>query len=110
MTQTGADLPIACVEGWSAGAHWSGVRLRDLLGAVGEYRGGSVRFGSLEQGGLYRESVLPHPHVVDDATLVALRLNGEELSLDHGYPCRLIAPNRPGVLQTKWLSRIEELA
>ncbi|KZM70300.1 molybdopterin-dependent oxidoreductase [Nocardia terpenica] len=110
MTQTGADLPIACVEGWSAGVHWSGVRLRDLLGAVGEYRGGSVRFGSLEQGGLYRESVLPHPHVVDDATLVALRLNGEELSLDHGYPCRLIAPNRPGVLQTKWLSRIEELA
>ncbi|MBU2076234.1 MAG: molybdopterin-dependent oxidoreductase, partial [Actinobacteria bacterium] len=25
----------------------------------------------------------------------------------HGYPARLIAPNRPGVLQTKWLSRLE---
>ena len=40
-------------------------------------------------------------------TLIALKLNGQTLDLDHGYPCRLIAPTRPGVLQTKWLSRIE---
>ena len=26
---------------------------------------------------------------------------------DHGAPCRLIAPNRPGVLQTKWIERVE---
>ncbi len=42
-----------------------------------------------------------------DKTLVALKLNGEDLSLDHGYPARLIAPNRPGVLQTKWLTSVE---
>ncbi|MEP7092226.1 MAG: molybdopterin-dependent oxidoreductase [Nocardioidaceae bacterium] len=36
-----------------------------------------------------------------------MRLNGEALSIDHGYPARLIAPNRPGVLQTKWVARIE---
>jgi DMSO/TMAO reductase YedYZ molybdopterin-dependent catalytic subunit len=28
------------------------------------------------------------------------------LALDHGYPCRLIAPNRPGVMQTKWLASL----
>jgi DMSO/TMAO reductase YedYZ molybdopterin-dependent catalytic subunit len=39
--------------------------------------------------------------------MLALELNGETLALDHGYPVRLIAPNRPGVLQTKWVSRIE---
>ncbi|WP_051498945.1 molybdopterin-dependent oxidoreductase [Nocardia sp. BMG51109] len=107
LPQTSAVLPLACVEGWSASAHWSGVRLRDLLAAAGGYRGGDVAFQSLEQGGIYSNTLLPDTHVVDDQTLVALRLNGEELSLDHGYPCRLIAPNRPGVLQTKWLSRIE---
>ncbi|WP_084478633.1 molybdopterin-dependent oxidoreductase [Nocardia jejuensis] len=110
LPQTSAVLPIACVEGWSASAHWSGVRLRDLLAAVGEYSGGEVRFTSLEGGGLYRTSVLPRPHAIAADTLVALRLNGDELNLDHGYPCRLIAPNRPGVLQTKWLSTIEVLA
>ena len=40
-------------------------------------------------------------------TLIALQLNGQPLDIDHGYPARLIAPTRPGVLQTKWLSRIE---
>ena len=43
----------------------------------------------------------------DPLTLVALELNGEELDIDHGYPARIIAPGRPGVLQTKWLSKIE---
>jgi len=109
LPQTRASLPIACVEGWSAGADWSGVRLLDLFAAVGDYPGGDVRFRSLEQTGIYGSSVLPQRHVVDSSTLVALTINGETLDLDHGYPCRLIAPNRPGVLQTKWLSEIEVL-
>ncbi|MFI1918642.1 molybdopterin-dependent oxidoreductase [Nocardia sp. NPDC020380] len=109
LPQSDSALPIACVEGWSAQGHWSGVRLRDLLSAVGEYRGGDVRFVSLETTGIYGSSVLPHSCATDASTLIALRLNGEDLTLDHGYPCRLIAPNRPGVLQTKWLKSIEEL-
>ncbi|MGW1739450.1 molybdopterin-dependent oxidoreductase [Nocardia sp. NPDC001965] len=107
LPQTTARLPIACVEGWSAGADWTGVRLRDLLVAAGATELGAVRFESLEPAGIYRVSRLPLLHVADDRTLVALALNGETLDLDHGYPCRLIAPDRPGVLQTKWLSRIE---
>ncbi len=107
LSQTTAVVPIACVEGWSVSAHWSGVRLRDLLAAVGGYDGGEVTFRSLERGGLYSTSTLPHPHVVADSTLIALRLNGSDLDIDHGFPCRLIAPSRPGVLQTKWLSQIE---
>ncbi|MFF0637752.1 molybdopterin-dependent oxidoreductase [Nocardia sp. NPDC004151] len=110
LPQYDSALPIACVEGWSAQGRWSGVRLRDLLARAGEYGGGDVRFVSLETTGIYGSSVLPHTHVVDAATLIALRLNGEDLALDHGYPCRLIAPNRPGVLQTKWLKTIEEIA
>lgn len=48
-----------------------------------------------------------HLYAQDPLTLLALRLNGEVLSLDHGYPARIIAPNRPGVLQTKWVGRLE---
>ena len=40
------------------------------------------------------------------AALLATHLNGQRLDLDHGYPLRLIAPNRAGVLNTKWLSRV----
>ena len=107
MPQTTASLPIACVEGWSAGATWTGVPVRDLLDLVGAPAGSEVLVESLQEHGGERVSTLAgnfsdHPH-----TLLALDLDGEPLSLDHGFPCRLIAPDRPGVLQTKWVARLE---
>jgi DMSO/TMAO reductase YedYZ molybdopterin-dependent catalytic subunit len=110
MPQTTHRLPIACVEGWSAEADWAGVALADLIRAVGAGADSDVRMISLEPPGPYSRTVLPARHARDSQTLIALRLNGEPLDIDHGYPCRLIAPSRPGVLQTKWLSRIEVVA
>lgn len=46
---------------------------------------------------------------VSVATLLALQVGGEELHLDHGFPVRLIAPNNPGVPQTKWVGTVEVL-
>ncbi|MDR3664647.1 MAG: molybdopterin-dependent oxidoreductase [Mycobacterium sp.] len=107
MPQATHRLPIACVEGWSADAEWTGVVLADLLAAVDADAHNDVRMISLEPPGPYSRTVLPAGHARDRQTLIALRLNGAPLDLDHGYPCRLIAPTRPGVLQTKWLARIE---
>lgn len=109
LPQVTRSLPIACVEGWSAEAQWTGVLLADLVASVGGQPHSDVRMISLEPPGPYSRTVLPARHARDSATLIALELNGTELDLDHGYPCRLIAPSRPGVLQTKWLSRIEVL-
>lgn len=103
-----AELPIACVEGWSASARWRGVPVADLLAAAGiEIDDGvTVRVESLQAGGRYRASELNHLQVRDPDTLLAVALNGQRLDLDHGYPCRLIAPNRAGVLQTKWVHEL----
>jgi DMSO/TMAO reductase YedYZ molybdopterin-dependent catalytic subunit len=109
LPQYEAELPITCVEGWSANARWRGVRLRDLLDRAGAPTGASARLTSLEKNGLYRQSVVDPAHAADELTLLALELNGQPLDLDHGSPVRLIAPNRPGVLQTKWVSRVEVL-
>ncbi|MEV4534518.1 molybdopterin-dependent oxidoreductase [Asanoa sp. NPDC049518] len=107
LPQHTVSLPITCVEGWSADAVWTGVRLRDLMALAGaEARGFEVFAESLETAGLYRSTTVDPAHAHDPLTLVALRLRGEPLHLDHGYPARLIAPNRPGVLQTKWLARL----
>ncbi|MDP3891914.1 molybdopterin-dependent oxidoreductase [Nocardioides sp.] len=107
MEQATEVLPIACVEGWSASGAWTGVRVRDLLDLVGAPRGADVVTISLQESGPFRVTTLPGNFADDDRTLLALSLAGEPLALDHGYPCRLIAPNRPGVLQTKWVRRIE---
>jgi DMSO/TMAO reductase YedYZ molybdopterin-dependent catalytic subunit len=107
LPQRTADLPIACVEGWSQSATWTGVPVADLLRLAGADPDRPVRVTSLERKGAYRTSVLPATHTGN--TLLALRLNGEQLALDHGFPCRIIAPSRPGVLQTKWVHRLEVL-
>ena len=109
LPQHEAQLPIACVEGWSQMASWKGPRLRDLADAVGAQSGDSLRAISLEQKSSYARTTVFPQYVRDELTLIALEVNGETLDLDHGYPARLIAPGRPGVLQTKWLSSIEVL-
>lgn len=105
-SRTTVRLPITCVEGWAADATWTGVRLTDLLDRAGIPADASVRVESLESRGGYRTSEVGPTHARDPATLLATRLGGEVLHLDHGYPARLIAPNRPGVLQTKWVHRV----
>jgi Oxidoreductase molybdopterin binding domain len=109
LTQHTRTLPIACVEGWSASGDWTGPRMRDVLDLVGAPAGREVRVESLQQSGPFRITTLQAGFADDDRTLLALGLGGEPLALDHGYPCRLIAPNRPGVLQTKWVTRVEAL-
>jgi DMSO/TMAO reductase YedYZ molybdopterin-dependent catalytic subunit len=39
--------------------------------------------------------------------LLALRVNGADLSPDHGYPARVIVPALPGVHNTKWVAAID---
>ncbi|MBX0299738.1 molybdopterin-dependent oxidoreductase [Cryobacterium sp. 1639] len=109
LPQTDVDLPISCVEGWSQMASWRGVRLRDLVETAGGSPTTDLRLISLEQRGGFKQTEMGHEYVSDPLTLVALELNGETLDLEHGYPARMIAPGRPGVLQTKWLSRIEAI-
>ncbi len=109
LPQHEAHLAIACVEGWSSGATWGGVRVRDLLELAGVDGDHEVVVHSVQARGAYRQSELNVAHARHDDTLLALRLNGETLHVDHGYPVRLIAPNRPGVQQTKWVNRLEVL-
>jgi DMSO/TMAO reductase YedYZ molybdopterin-dependent catalytic subunit len=101
-----ARLPIACVEGWSYSARWKGVRLRHLLHLAGAAPKAGVHVESLELDSPYRVSYVNHLQAQDRDTLLATHLDGEILSLDHGYPLRLIGPGRPGVNQTKWVTRV----
>lgn len=106
MPQRTATLPIACVEGWSANRVWTGVSVRDVLESAGVRRVKQVSVESLQRQGRYRRSILNSSQYDDIDTLLALKVDGEQLHVDHGFPLRLIAPNRPGVLQTKWVAKL----
>ena len=97
------ELSIACVEGWSTTQRWTGVRLRDLAALCGVSGPATVSSQSLEHG-TYGHATLGHEQVADERSLLALCVNGVDLSLDHGYPARVIAPAVPGVHCTKWVT------
>ncbi|MFI5972548.1 molybdopterin-dependent oxidoreductase [Streptomyces sp. NPDC051452] len=103
-----SSLPIACVEGWStADQWWRGVRLRDLAALVGhDGDPPDVLVESLQRHGAFRRAALRANQVADPRSLLALQVNGEDLSPDHGYPARIIVPAAPGVLNTKWVARL----
>ncbi len=107
MPQSAARLPIACVEGWSTVQTWSGVRLAELARIAGVPAPRSARVVSLQRGGAFGEATLQANQIGDPDALLALRVNGADLSLDHGYPARIIVPALPGVHNTKWVAAIE---
>ncbi|QLL10328.1 molybdopterin-dependent oxidoreductase [Mycobacterium vicinigordonae] len=107
MPQHTATLPIACVEGWSTTQTWSGVRLADLAAMAGMPGPARATVRSLERFGAFNQAVLAANQVGDRDSLLALRVNGVDLSPDHGYPARIIVPALPGVHNTKWVRSIE---
>jgi DMSO/TMAO reductase YedYZ molybdopterin-dependent catalytic subunit len=97
-----ADLPIACTEGWSTQQRWTGVPLAELARLAGVQDGWPARISALDS----HSVVLSGSQVSAPGSLLALRVNGADLSLDHGFPARVIVPSAPGTHNLKWMSEI----
>jgi DMSO/TMAO reductase YedYZ molybdopterin-dependent catalytic subunit len=106
LPQYAVELPIACVEGWSVSARWTGVRLADLARLAGTPAPAGARVDSIQQVGAFKSAALSAAQVTDPQSLLAVTLNGHVLPRDHGYPARTIIPNAPGVHNTKWVNKI----
>jgi DMSO/TMAO reductase YedYZ molybdopterin-dependent catalytic subunit len=102
LPQITAVLPIACTEGWSTTQRWTGVRLADLAQQAGVARIGPTTLEALDGSAV----VLTGSQVSAAESMVALKVNGADLSLDHGYPARVMIPAAPGTHNKKWMSRI----
>ena len=106
MEQRTETLPIACVEGWSTTQEWTGVPLRELAALAGVEGDAELTAESLQRFGSFRAATFSTGQVDDARSLLALRVNGADLSLDHGFPARVIVPAAPGVHCTKWVATL----
>lgn len=98
-----ADLPIACTEGWSTQQRWTGVALSELARLVASRGNATARTKALDA----KVVTLSASQVWAPTSMLALRVNGADLSLDHGFPARVIVPSSPGTNNLKWVSEIE---
>jgi len=62
---------------------------------------------SLERGGAFGQAWLQEDQIAYPDALFTLRVNGAQLTLDHGYPARIIVPALAGVHNTKWVATID---
>lgn len=107
LPQHTARLPIACVEGWSTTETWTGVPLRDLARLAGVPSPTAAFVRSVERRGAFNRASLQRNQVLHPDALLALKVNGVDLSPDHGFPARIIVPALPGVHNTKWVGSID---
>jgi hypothetical protein len=90
---------LDCTSGWYATQDWTGVPLRDLVRAGPDDRSIVVRSVT----GYWVR--LPIDDL--DSLLLATAAGGVDLDRGHGYPVRLVAPNRRGYWWVKWVTAVE---
>ena len=95
---------------WRTGAigcaEWTGVRLRDVLRRAGiTDRARDVMPHGLDDHAVSRP--MPLAKALADDTLLVLKMNGETLPPDHGYPVRVLVSGWVGTASIKWVGRIQ---
>lgn len=106
------DLPtievtadIHCVTSWSRlGDSWTGVPIRALLDLVKPTGDAHYVMAHCEYG--YTTSV-PLEVLDDDDVLLCTGWNGQDLSVEHGWPLRLLVPKKYFWKSAKWLRGLE---
>jgi DMSO/TMAO reductase YedYZ molybdopterin-dependent catalytic subunit len=101
-----------CVAGWSAtDLQWEGVPFEALFRSVLESLvrpGSSITHVAFQGFDGFRWTALIVDALGEDV-LIADRLDGHPLDLDHGAPARLVSPNQYGYVSVKHLCRIDLL-
>ncbi|GAB3887479.1 molybdopterin-dependent oxidoreductase [Terrabacter terrigena] len=104
------DITMTCVSnevggGYIGAARWLGIRLTDLLDRAG-VKGSPDQLLSTAVDGFTISTPLSVVRDGRDA-MVAIGMNGAQLSDTHGFPARLITPGLYGFVgATKWLTKL----
>ncbi|WP_344812702.1 molybdopterin-dependent oxidoreductase [Microlunatus aurantiacus] len=97
-------LPVAAGQGWGVTAEWRGIPLLDLVQRAGGTSASRVVVRSLGKGGITKAELTGSQL---EQAILATHLNGSRLDVDHGYPLRLVGPNRAELFDTKWIGALE---
>lgn len=95
---------LACEEGWSFIAEWTGVGLSHVLDLVGPLpQAKYVVYFSLDDE--WWDS-MDLPEARHSQTLLTYAMNGRDLTVDHGAPLRLRLPRQLGYKSVKYVHHI----
>lgn len=105
LPQVKVQGDMHCVTRWSQlDMDWQGVAARELVLLAAPLE--SAQFATLHGFDGYTTN-LPLAALLDDDVLIAHSVFGEPLSLEHGWPARMVVPKRYAWKGAKWISAIE---
>jgi len=104
MSDVQRTLRIVCVEGWAADVPWEGVTLSHLLSQAGASLK-SIASAKVEGITGYSTTVRSD-EIANPDSMIALKAGGAPLTVEHGYPARLVLPPRLGIDWVKYVARI----
>jgi len=104
MPSVQKTLKIHCEEGWSADVPWEGIPISNLLEQAGLSLKDIAHVAIKAITGYSR--TLSSDEVADLDYMIALKVGGAPLTVDHGYPARLVAPARSGLDWVKYVVQI----
>ena len=105
LPSTEITVDIHCVTRWSRfDTSFRGVHWRELAKLVDPKPSGRFVVAHAEEG---FSSNVPLSALEDDHSLIAYEADGEPLAPDHGWPLRLVVPQRYFWKSAKWLRAIE---
>ena len=85
-------------------SEWTGVKLKDILEIAGVKEGANELI--LKGADNYSDS-FSLDDALRDSTIIAYFQNGEPLTVDHGFPARILVPGIYGMKNVKWVLEIE---
>lgn len=108
LPRTNQTSDFHCVTTWSKlDLNWSGYRFKDFFELLVKPKlTQEVNFVVLRAQDGYKTSLLLED-LIKDNVLLADQLNDEALSLEHGVPIRLVAPDHYGYKNVKHIHRID---
>ena len=98
----GVTAVIDCTGGWYSEQDWRGVPLSDLLDLAGT-RPEAASITVTSATGYYRRFSMEEAR----GYVLATHVGGRALPRGHGYPARLVAPDKRGFEWVKWVTSIE---
>lgn len=108
LPQKSIQADVHCVTSWSRlGDSWQGVAIRQILDRVRPRPQAKYVMAHCEFG--YTTSI-PLPVLDDDDVLLCHGWNGSDLTVEHGFPLRLLVPKRYLWKSAKWLRGLEFMA
>jgi DMSO/TMAO reductase YedYZ molybdopterin-dependent catalytic subunit len=109
MPVTSISIDFKCIEGWTEVMQYAGVRFSEFMKKYGvgvRPDGSPYRYVGLETPDRAYYVSLDSESMMNQQTLLAFEMNGQELAPQNGYPVRLIVPSKYGIKSLKRIGRI----